>query len=316
MGEDEKDTPPGGDEDDNMESTHDNARVETGLVVDRFISNPDPNKGLLLTPGERAEVVFVVKGPGPLTIEWHDFPVGSHQFELVDEDNTLKVVHGDPMDGKRPPQVLVEWPVQETEDNMNIKSGIFQPPQYLATIDRIIPSDLEPIEFHFGHQDPTPDGDIRFFSQVREDVMLSYNDIGPYEAPTVEAYSQRYIDVTNHDMHDHNFHLHGFHFQHVYTQYVAENGVTAQIEVNPHLEWRDTIRVPRRLDHQGGFTILRLAVQFGNPLEDRQVCASGKELSTTMESGGWMVECHLHDKSGMASFLQVVGCDDKTQSEP
>ena len=114
-------------------------------------------------------------------------------------------------------------------------------------------------------------------------------------------------------MHDHNFHLHGFHFQHVYTQYVAANGATTKIDVNRHLEWRDTLRLPRRVDHHGGYTVLRLAIQFGDPQGHRDVCASGKEPATDMESGGWLVHCHLleHGKSGMASFLQVVGCDEQ-----
>ena len=43
-----------------------------------MISDPDLSKGILLTPGERADVVFTPHGKGPLSLEWHDVARGRH----------------------------------------------------------------------------------------------------------------------------------------------------------------------------------------------------------------------------------------------
>ena len=270
----------------------------------QLISNPDPSLGLLLTPGERAEVVFSVNGP-LFQIEWHDLPIGRHNVVVDVNDGTVSAGHSNELDGKRPPEVLVEWTVKS-------KSGMphYVPPTYLVDIDPIIPpDDAEIITYDFGHAAPDPTtGDVFFYGEVIDGENMSFDDITSDMAHKVTAYSTHYIDVANKDGHDHNFHLHGFHFQHVYTHWINKDLSTVKIETNPYMEWRDTIWMPRRPE-AGGKTVLRLAVKFGKEYEDRDVCATGK-VPTDTESGGWLIHCHMfeHGDFGMASFLQVVGC--------
>ena len=66
-------------------------------------SNPDPKQGLLLTPGERADIVFTPQGDGPVTIEWHDFPRGTHTaFEK--DGGGVGLGHDHHNDGKASPR--------------------------------------------------------------------------------------------------------------------------------------------------------------------------------------------------------------------
>jgi FtsP/CotA-like multicopper oxidase with cupredoxin domain len=48
------------------------------LHGEQMISDQDPSKGILLTPGERADVVFTPNGEGPVYVEWHDIARGRH----------------------------------------------------------------------------------------------------------------------------------------------------------------------------------------------------------------------------------------------
>ena len=161
----------------------------------RVVSNPDPKLGLMLTPGERAEVVFAVKGPGPFQIVWHDYPVGRHNV-YYDEEGVLKAGHDHLDDGKREPVVLVEWSVKEQGNDS--EDDWYAPPTFLTDIDPIIPSNEEPIGYEFGHNAPADDS-VFFFGQVVDGTKLHYDMIEPQDAPVVDAYSQRYVDVANMD---------------------------------------------------------------------------------------------------------------------
>jgi len=82
------------------------ARPPVPLIDDGaggLISDPDPAKGLLVTPSERADVVLIPEGdPGDdLYVEWHDFPMGRHQT-FLNPGGTIGFGHA-PDDGKRPP---------------------------------------------------------------------------------------------------------------------------------------------------------------------------------------------------------------------
>ena len=125
-----------------------------GMIPDppgsgEMISNPDLSQGLLLTPGERADVVFTPMGDGPITIEWHDMPRGRHSaFYKPDGSGDIGLGHAHD-DGRRPPQTLMTLSLYGSE---NVAEYI--PPPMLRMID---PFDLEEalgapaIKVEFGH---------------------------------------------------------------------------------------------------------------------------------------------------------------------
>ncbi|CAB9503880.1 Blue copper oxidase CueO [Seminavis robusta] len=276
------------------------------------VSNPDPSLGLLLTPGERAEVVLAPTES--INMEWHDLPVGFHDvYEGLDADTNetvIKANHEDPIDGKRPKQVLMEFVVDAAAAETT-----YEPPSGLVTIDPVVPSNTEPLDVVFGHGGADLVGDVPFYGQVDGDGnKLAFADITPEIAHKVMVGEERFIDVANADGYDHNYHLHGFFFQPVSTTWIFKNGTTAMQQEAPFVEWKDTIHLPRRPE-AGGKAVQRLAVHFGRAHSkyEEDICAMGKEFDSSVPmSGGWLMHCHMleHADFGMQTYLQVDGCHD------
>jgi len=267
-------------------------------------SNPDPSLGLLLTPGERAELVFRPTGEGPVLMEWHDMPIGFH--EVAD---TLSANHANPIDGKRPKKTLLQLNLTPTAAG---PVASYTPPSNLVVIKPIVPEDTEPIEYFFGHGGADTEGWVSLYGQRNGTTNLAFEDVTPELAATVMAGDERYLDVANVDGMDHNVHLHGFFFQHVSTTYILKDGNVSSTVKPSVLEWQDTIWMPRRPE-AGGKTVQRLAVRFGDDGEDREVRAFGKVPTTDPpKSGGWLIHCHIvsHGDYGMQSFIQVKGHTD------
>lgn len=268
----------------------------------REISNPDPAQGLVLTPGERADVVFTPHGRHRLRVEWHDQPRGSHAI-FRQPDGGIGIGN-DPEDGKAPPQTLMTFRLTGRDSERS-----YIPPPFLRDIDRIDLAGAEKIVLEFGHAPPDANGKVVFFAQRKNGMGLPFWMVTAEDAPEVTVGETRIIEVHNLTRGDHNFHLHGFFVQPIETQFVdldtPGNNFVVPAE---RLEVKDTIRIPRRPGAgMRSRTITRLAVVFDDSGRGGDVVAFGKDPSKA-PSGGWVMHCHIleHADNGMMSFVQVL----------
>lgn len=273
-----------------------------------LVSDPDLDKGVMLTPGERADMVVVFSGePGEMIpLEWHDHKRGRHSA-CLNPDGSVFFAHVHD-DGKAPPAVLMNFQLSSRPEP--VRSREYEPPQKLSTIPPIDSKGAAALPIIFGHGEPDKEGNVSFFVTMEDGKGLAFKEITPAIAPVVKSGDVRILEVHNLTMGDHNFHLHGFFFQHVETEYINED-MPAMNRVVPAavLENKDTIIVPARPGMVKGRsrTITRLAVRFDDTGREGQIAASGKEPGEN-ESGGWLFHCHIldHAARGMANFLQVV----------
>ncbi|MDX1547729.1 MAG: multicopper oxidase domain-containing protein [Rhodothermales bacterium] len=263
---------------------------------------PDRSRGLLLTPGERADVVFTPLTPGPIDVEWHDVDRGRHSVFYMPNGN-IGIGDADD-DGARPPEVLMTFIATGPPGGDE-----YVPPAALRTLSAINAAGAAPIPFMFGHTPPNGDGDVTFFVQMKNGMPNPFPQITPADAPMVEVGETRIWEINNLTGGDHNFHPHGFSFQLIETQYVdMDNPANNYTVPAPYLENKDTILLPKRPGAKGrSRTITRLAVTFDDTGREGQVLASGK-VPGSDTSGGWVLHCHIfeHSTRGMMSFLQVV----------
>lgn len=268
-------------------------------------SDPDPDKGLLLVPGERADVMFTPIGnTGEIIyLDWHDFPRGDH-LVTTNPDNSLQVGH-DMTDGAEP---FIRMLRMEFIEGSEKGASTTLPPANLRTIpviDTSIPNDL-PITF--GHEPPDANGNVRFFASAVAQVPFAELTAQQGVNATI---GQRYVwQVTNLSMGDHPFHTHGFSFQPLSVRYIDNDAGTDETVYFDVLEEKDTIRVPGRPGAGGSsMTIMRLAVHFDDSGRENQIEAGGKQFQpgTPNKSGGWLVHCHIleHASAGMGTFLSL-----------
>lgn len=280
-----------------------------GMSEMEMQSDPDLSKGLLLTPGERADLVAVFYGePGTsVPLEWHDYKRGRHMACLDDMGGiSLGDMEGD---GKAPPQTMMTF-------NLTGRKAVpetavaYAPPAQLADIEPIDVTGAPAVPIMFGHSNPDTNGDINFFVQMMNGMGVGFDNVTAAMAPTVQVGDTRILEVNNMTMGDHNFHIHGFEFQHIETEFVdMDNPDNNYIVPAERLEDKDTIRLPARPGMTKGRsrTITRLAIKFDDTGREGQIVAYGKTPTET-ESGGWLFHCHIleHSARGMASFMQVM----------
>ncbi len=270
-----------------------------------MVSDPDLSKGLILTPGERADIVFTPLHKGEITLEWHDYARGRHQAAYMD-DGSIGFSHAH-HDGKAAPQVLATFEVVGGRHGHE-----YVPPSPLTSIPTLSANGAALLPVMFGHSMPNVDGDVTFFVQMKNGMPLPFDAVTAADAHTVTVGETRMWNVVNMTGGDHNFHPHGFTFQPV--AYVFQDDAAATPEeqeiVVPfdYTEIKDTIRIPRRPGAMGSSrTILRALVRFDDAGREGQVAAAGKTPGND-SSGGWVFHCHIleHSKRGMMSFFQVV----------
>ena len=276
-----------------------------------MISDPDPDRGLLLTPGERADVVFTPMGDdSTIALQWHDIARGRRRASFrprrADDPRGFQEIALDPDegDGKRPPQTLL------TLELTGARGGAeYVPPTALRKIEAIDTTGAKPISVEFGHNFPDPNGDITFFATREPGNPLPFEIVTPAIAPVVTVGETGIFEVYNFLPSDHNFHLHGFTFQLIETQFIdADTPRNNFVVPATYLENKDTILIPRAPGARGrSRTITRLAARFDDTGREGQVEAFGKDPGTE-SSGGWVFHCHIleHADRGMMSFLQVV----------
>jgi FtsP/CotA-like multicopper oxidase with cupredoxin domain len=276
-----------------------------------MISDPDLSKGILLTPGERADVVFTPHGKGPLSLEWHDVARGRHST-FYKGDGSIGIGHAHD-DGKRPPQVLMRFKLIANDSKDD-----YLPPDPLRVIEPIDITGAGILKSMYGHGAPDESGDVTFFVQMKPDGSggmqpLPFDKVTPEDAYTVTIGENGIWEVHNMTGGMHNFHTHGFSFQLLETEFVdMDNPDNNYTEAAPYQEVKDTILLPARPGAGGrSRTIVRLAASFDDTgREDElelELEAFGK-VPTATTSGGWLFHCHLleHSARGMMSFFQTV----------
>lgn len=275
------------------------------MEMPMMISDPDLTKGILLTPGERADVVFTPNGRD-LKLEWHDVARGRHSASYA-EDGSIALGHAHD-DGKRQPEKMLRIRTYN-RSHKHTERVEYIPPPMLATIEPIDATTAPVMPVMFGHTPPDTNGDVTFFVQMKNGMPLPFSMVTPEDAPTALPGDLRVIEVNNMTAGMHNFHLHGFMFQHIETQYIdmdtPENNRTVPAE---RLENKDTIILPARTGARGrSRSVTRLALLIDDRGREGQIAAYGK-VPTETTSGGWLFHCHIleHSARGMTSFLQVL----------
>jgi FtsP/CotA-like multicopper oxidase with cupredoxin domain len=270
-------------------------------------ADPDPTTGILLTPGERADLWFYTTlNIEELPLEWHDTQRGRHSIEFGDECCDVVLAHNVP-DGTQP---VLNWALINTAPPT-------QPEPFLAptTLKALTPietdEDTPKLPLVFGHTIPDwNSGQTTFFAQA---MMRPFMALRPDEVHTVRPNNTYIWEVRNLTGGHHNFHTHGWGFQHIETQFVdldfPDDETRNYTEPAERLENKDVIRIKRRPGTVRGrsFSITRLAVNFDDTARENQVTAYGKAPTET-RSGGWLAHCHIleHSALGMMTFFQVI----------
>lgn len=270
-----------------------------------MMSNPDLSRGVMLTPGERADLIWVPSGDNGdvVSMSWHDWPRGDHGA-VYRPDGSIMITH-DPTDGMEPPEALVDF---RLVGQPAPGGDAYAPPSQLATISPLTPGSGTPVALTMGHGPPDAAGEVVFFLQRDGSGPQPFPVLTPDDVATVAPGEVRLFEVTNLTMGAHNFHLHGFFFHHIETQFIdMDNPANNRTVPAAHVENKDTILVPGRPGApMRSRTVVRLAASFDDTGREGLVDAWGKS-PTADRSGGWLMHCHLleHSNSGMMSFVQV-----------
>lgn len=294
-----------------------------------------PPEGLMLTPSERADVIFTPRGdPGEdLELRWYDFGRGRHTAGYG-SFGTIEIIHtlDDGFRGSRPLMRL------HLARGGSTTAGDWVPPSPLRVVPQVeIPAAVGVtgiLPIFFGHSNPDSDGNVNFFAAVRDQqgvldrmeqrLPVPVPQFGPTpfaavdaaDAHQVEVGEARIWEVINFTGGDHPFHTHGFPFQLIEYEWVDLDSPAGNFVIpRPFLETKDTIRVPRRQGLKGrSWVIARLAVRFDDSLRPQdlrrtpeQLVAFGKMPQVDL-SGGWLAHCHIleHSARGMMTFLNLV----------
>ena len=262
---------------------------------------PSPTAGLLLTPGERADILFFPAADDRLDFTWYDTARGRHSV-VFEEDGTVTLAHDVP-DGNLHPKL---WAYIQLTGDSTAES--YTPPAKLADLVAIDTTGATELPLVMGHTPPNYDtGEVTFFIQA---PMKPFAALTPEDVHTVEVGGTYIWTVRNLTGGHHNFHTHGWSFQHIETEFVdLVNPDNNRVEPATHLEWKDTFLLPARPGLPGqSYTIGRFAVHFSDTGRKNLAFAGGRE-PTEHRSGGWLAHCHIleHSARGMMTFFQTSG---------
>jgi len=273
-----------------------------------LFSDPSLDYGIMLVPGERADIIFtpIGKKNDNVFMEWHFFPRGYHGVEL--DANNQYVINHDHLPAQTLPFRLLQFTINNEGAEV---ANSYLPPNFLKSITPIdYDSNTKILPITFGHSlQADTNGNFEFFATT--------NQLGqgiPFSQVTEElalkaTVGETYIwEITNLTQGDHPFHPHGFSFQHISTQYIdSETAENNRTEFASTIETKDTIRVPGRPGKLStSKTITRLAVKIDDTGREGQITA-GNLTPTSSTSGGWFVHCHIleHANKGMGTYLSV-----------
>ena len=277
---------------------HDMLRIggDQGLLERPILIKQD--SGLILTTGERADVVFV---PRQDSVRIYTYNPRGFQHVEKDCDGNCELI--DKVSFSDEKELLVTLEARESSDleSLNV-------PLELKHIKKIKVDQCTPvIPVSFGNFEPDEKGDVDFFAFKQDKHGVPFDCISSEEAPIVVEDCPYIIEVTNYSSIANNFFLHGFSFQHLDTLKVTSEGV--EREINKVLENKDTIYIPPRPEGYKSKTVVRLAVKFTGKCRD--INAFGKE-PTECTAGGWIFQSHIltHAERGQKGFVQIIGeCD-------
>lgn len=289
-----------------------NIKIKKDQITGESISDPDKSKGLLLLPGERAEVLWTPKAhkSNKALMQWHDLKRGRHITSYL-PDGTIDIFP-DGLDGRNPHQVIFSFSLQKSNSKQTIKKlpKILRKSENLHTD----PSVHKKLKVIFGHGNPDKDGNVMFFAQAMKHgnmmMPLPYMKLTNKTALNAQIGETRIIEVVNMSRGIHPFHIHGFPFQLIETKYIDDDNPTLNkvvVNKSQHREWKDTIFIPGRTGFRmKSKVIVRLAIKFDDKKRAGQLEAHGGESKGSL-SGGWFVHCHIleHARYGMATWLNL-----------
>ncbi len=305
-----------------------------GMIPDphhphRMVSDPDPSKGVLLTPGERVDVVFTPTGSQPIDVEWHDIARGRHTA-FYKPDGSIGLGH-DHNDGQAQAELLMrlipfgpndddddDADFDDDDDDADFDDDDNDDLRELAVIDPIDATGAPVIKLELGHTPPNAHGDITFFVQRKVNTgqcnpslmlcPLPFDKVTADDAPSVMVGETRILEIANLTGGDHNFHLHGFFFQLIDVRFIdMDEPANNYVVPAERIEVQDTLRIPARPGAaMRSRTVTRVAVRFDDPGREGQIEAAGGEPGP-YTSGGWVFHCHIldHADRGMMSYIQV-----------
>ncbi|MFT7464708.1 MAG: FtsP/CotA-like multicopper oxidase with cupredoxin domain [Pseudohongiellaceae bacterium] len=270
------------------------------------ISSQDPEEGIFLVPGERADVVWTPNAlPGEqIFVRNHPWNRGAHAV-LLDPGGSGNIVLGDDLnDGLGIPNSLFRI------TTTGAQAPAYIPPAVLRDIDEIDPLDvIGTLNLTMGHSLPpfAPDGSgLVLFIQGMGLPMPKVT--GPL-AHDVEIGQTYMWEVRNLTHMDHPFHTHGWAFQPVELQYTHVSDPMLNFTVPfTFTENKDTLRIPGRVDPVpfSSSVIFRALATFNEDGREGLVRAEGLHPADDV-SGGWLAHCHIleHSASGMMTFFET-----------
>jgi len=284
---------------------HDMLRIggDQGLLEKPVLIKQD--NGLILTTGERAEVVFVPRHDN-IKLYTTANPRGTQKV-VTDECGNCELT--DEIDVSEEKIVLVTFNVyDDKQEHENLEV-----PLELKKIKKIKTDKCTPvIPVYYGNYSPDCEGNIDFYAYRNGNKGLPFDSLSRKQAPIVFEDGTYIIEVTNTSPLANNFFLHGFTFQHIDTIFVRKCG--KERIVNQVVENKDTIYIPARPEGYRSKTVVRLAVKFTRKCRD--IIAYGKYPSEC-RSGGWVFGSHVLTRAsrGQEGFIQIVAeCDRKKYS--
>jgi FtsP/CotA-like multicopper oxidase with cupredoxin domain len=288
--------------------------------------------GLMLTPGERAEIVFVPRS-NKINLYTEANPRG---YQKVIDDGCGNCQLSDKVDKNCEKLLLVTFKTCNNSSRSKSDSNSYSDedctdnelsiPLELKKVKRIKVDQCTPvIKVNYGEYLPDcnekcNDENVEFYAYKIGGKGKSFRNLEPKQAPIVFEDGTYIIEITNTSVLGNNFFLHGFTFQHIDTIFVRnvyKNNFDCERVVerfqNKILENKDTIYIPGKPCNQDekGKTIVRLAVDFSNKLfckdGTRDIIAYGK-YPTECRSGGWIFQSHMltHAELGQQGYIQIV----------
>ncbi len=275
--------------------------------ADHF-SNADPELGIFVTPGERADVVFTPDGfdGGTIALRSHDWNRGAHAVIPNPDMSGTFVLGDDVTDGNGAAVDILRMLVSGPPATPYI------PPANLRTITPIDPNEVVgTLNIIMGHQlPPLPaSGDVKLFVQMVNGMPKPMPLMTPLEAYDVEIGSTYLWEVKNLTHMDHPFHTHGWTFQPFEIEYThVSDPLQNHVDPIPYIENKDTFRVPGRTDPMpfSSNTTLRAYATFTDAGRVGEVTAEGLYPEDDT-SGGWLAHCHIleHSAHGMMTFFET-----------
>ena len=270
------------------------------------LSSADPEEGIFLTPGERADVVWTPNGgPGEiLRVRNHVWNRGAHEVKL-DPMGSGNIVLGDDLDdGTEVPTLLL------TTRPDGAQGPAYIPPPVLRDIVEIDPNDVVgTINLTMGHSLPPYPADGSGLVLFIQGMGMPMPKVTGPVAHDLEVGKTYMWEVKNLTHMDHPFHTHGWAFQPVELQYFHVSDPMLNFTL-PYTftENKDTLRIPGRLDpvpFSSNVTFRALAT-FNDDGREGTVRAEGLHPSDDV-SGGWLAHCHIleHAAGGMMTFFET-----------